>query len=280
MASVEGLLSEVSPNIKLTHVINAGDQLYYGDRRLYTHVEPKVQAGAGKQGKTQEKHEEEGNPVYEAIQTAKHAVQSVLGGIAHALEPGNDEVEELRKEIAELKLGQVKLRDEITELRQLVQKLSGGQATTSTKPAAAPAQTKPAPKEEAAEEEEDFDLFGSEDEEDEEQKKVREQRLADYAAKKSKKPGPIAKSSVILDVKPWDDTTDLKEMENLVRSIEQDGLLWGAAKLVPVGYGINKLQIVSTIEDAKVSVDDIIERIQDDFQDHVQSVDIVAFNKI
>lgn len=93
--------------------------------------------------------------------------------------------------------------------------------------------------------------------------------MADYAAKKSKKPGPIAKSSVILDVKPWDDTTDLKEMENLVRSIEQDGLLWGAAKLVPVGYGINKLQIVSTIEDAKVSVDDIIERIQDDFQDHV-----------
>jgi translation elongation factor EF-1beta len=280
MASVEGLLSEVSPNIKLTHVINAGDQLYYGDKRLYTHVEPKVQAG--KQDKTQEKptkHEEEGNPVYEAIQTAKHAVQSVLGGIAHALEPANDEVEELRKEIAELKLGQGKLRDEITELRQLVQKLSGGQATTSTKPAAAPAQTKTAPKEEPAEEE-DFDLFGSEDEEDEEQKKVREQRLADYAAKKSKKPGPIAKSSVILDVKPWDDTTDLKEMENLVRSIEQDGLLWGAAKLVPVGYGINKLQIVSTIEDAKVSVDDIIERIQDDFQDHVQSVDIVAFNKI
>jgi len=274
MASVEGLLSEVSPNVKLTHVINAGDQLYYGDRRLYTHVEPKVQAG--NQDKTQQptKHEEEGNPVYEAIQTAKHAVQSVLGGIAHALEPGNDEVEELRKEIAELKLGQGKLRDEITELRQLVQKLSGGQATTSTKPAAAPAQTKP------AEEEEDFDLFGSEDEEDEEQKKVREQRLADYAAKKSTKPGPIAKSSVILDVKPWDDTTDLKEMENLVRSIEQDGLLWGAAKLVPVGYGINKLQIVSTIEDAKVSVDDIIERIQDDFQDHVQSVDIVAFNKI
>lgn len=40
-----------------------------------------------------------------------------------ALEPANDEVEELRKEIAELKLGQGKLRDEITELRQLVQKV-------------------------------------------------------------------------------------------------------------------------------------------------------------
>lgn len=76
---------------------------------------------------------------------------------------------------------------------------------------------------------------------------------------------------MILDVKPWDDTTDLKEMEGLVRSIEQDGLIWGAAKQVPVGYGISKVQIVSTIEDAKVSVDDIIERIQDEFQDHVSS---------
>jgi len=134
-------------------------------------------------------------------------------------------------------------------------------------------------KEEAAEKEDDFDLFDSE-EEDEEDKKVREKRLSDYAAKKANKPGPIAKSSVILDVKPWDDTTDLKEMERLVRTIEQDGLIWGAGKLVPVGYGINKLQIVSTIEDAKVSVDDIIEKIQDDFADYVQSVDIVAFNKV
>ena len=43
-------------------------------------------------------------------------------------------------------------------------------------------------------------------------------------------PALIAKSNIILDVKPWDDETDMKEMEKLVRSIEADGLLWGACK--------------------------------------------------
>lgn len=51
------------------------------------------------------------------------------------------------------------------------------------------------------------------------------------------------------------------------------------AKLVPVGYGINKLQIMCVVEDEKVSVDDLTEQIQD-FSDYVQSVDIAAFNKI
>lgn len=51
------------------------------------------------------------------------------------------------------------------------------------------------------------------------------------------------------------------------------------AKLVPVGFGINKLQIMCVVEDEKVSVDYLIEEIQN-FEQHVQSVDIVAFNKI
>ena len=41
----------------------------------------------------------------------------------------------------------------------------------------------------------------------------------------------IAKSSLLIDVKPWDDETDMKEMEKHVRTIEMDGLLWGACKL-------------------------------------------------
>ena len=38
----------------------------------------------------------------------------------------------------------------------------------------------------------------------------------------------IAKSNIVLDVKPWDDETDMVELEKCVRSIEMDGLLWGA----------------------------------------------------
>lgn len=130
-----------------------------------------------------------------------------------------------------------------------------------------------------AEAEDDVDLFGSEDEDDAEAAKVREERLKAYAEKKSKKPVLIAKSSIVLDVKPWDDETDMKEMEQKVRTITMDGLVWGASKLVPVGYGINKLQIMCVVEDEKVSVDLLQEQIQE-FEDHVQSVDIAAFNKI
>ena len=124
----------------------------------------------------------------------------------------------------------------------------------------------------------DLDLFGS-DEEDAEAEKLKQERLKQYQEKKSKKPGVIAKSSVVLDVKPWDDETDMAEMEKKVRSIESDGLKWGASKLVPLAYGIKKLQIMCVVEDDKISIDWLTEEIQN-FEDFVQSVDIAAFQKI
>ncbi|CAB4408943.1 unnamed protein product [Rhizophagus irregularis] len=136
------------------------------------------------------------------------------------------------------------------------------------------------PTEEKKDDDDDVDLFGSDDEEeDEEAERQKAERLAEYRRKKEAKPKVIAKSMVILDVKPWDDTTDLAEMEKFVRSIELDGLVWGASKLVPVGYGINKLQISCVVEDDKVGVDDLEERITG-FEEHVQSVDVAAFNKL
>lgn len=55
-------------------------------------------------------------------------------------------------------------------------------------------------KKEEEEDDDDIDLFGSDD--DEEAEKIKEQRLKDYADRKSKKPALIAKSSILLDVKP------------------------------------------------------------------------------
>lgn len=54
------------------------------------------------------------------------------------------------------------------------------------------------------------------------------------------------------------------------------------AKLVPVGYGIKKMQIMLTIVDDLVSVDDLIEEhlTAEPVNEYVQSCDIVAFNKI
>merc|ERR1712136_312413 len=43
--------------------------------------------------------------------------------------------------------------------------------------------------------------------------RIKQERVAAYAARKEKKPALIAKSNIILDVKPWDDETDMKEVE-------------------------------------------------------------------
>merc|ERR1711993_219363 len=120
----------------------------------------------------------------------------------------------------------------------------------------------------AADDDDDVDPFGSDDEEeDAAAAKIREERLKAYAEKKSKKPALIAKTSVLLDVKPWDDET------------EMDGLTWGATKLVPVGYGISKLTIMCTVVDDQVSIEELQEKIEA-FEDFVQSCDVAAMNKI
>ena len=89
----------------------------------------------------------------------------------------------------------------------------------------------------------------------------------------------IAKSSILMDVKVWDDTIDLEALCTKITSNEKDGLLWGAHKLVPVAFGVKKLQLLFVIEDDKVSSDDIEDLIMQ-YEDEVQSMDIVAWNKI
>lgn len=59
-----------------------------------------------------------------------------------------------------------------------------------------------------------------------------------------------------------------------------DGLLWKTEyKKVPVAYNIKKLQMGCTVEDDKVLVDDLFEKIQV-WEDEVQSIDIVTFQKV
>lgn len=129
--------------------------------------------------------------------------------------------------------------------------------------------------------EEDVNLFDSEDEEvDEEAEKVKQQRVAEYTLKKAATgPKPAAKSIVILDIKPWDDETDLEKMLAIIKEIEMDGLTWGSHQWIPVGYGIQKLQINLVIEDEKVSLTDLQILIEED-EDHVQSTDCVAMQKL
>ncbi|KAH7035323.1 uncharacterized protein B0I36DRAFT_360711 [Microdochium trichocladiopsis] len=136
-----------------------------------------------------------------------------------------------------------------------------------------------APAAEPAADDDDVDLFGSDEEEDPEAVRIREERLAAYKEKKAAKPKVAAKSVVTMEVKPWDDETDMTALESSVRSIEMDGLVWGASKLVPVGYGVSKLQINLVVEDEKVSLEDLADKIAE-FEDYVQSTDVIAMQKL
>ncbi|KAK0552766.1 Translation elongation factor 1 beta [Tilletia horrida] len=147
-------------------------------------------------------------------------------------------------------------------------------APSSSKAAAAPAAAA------ADDDDDEVDLFGSDDEEDAEAERIKAERVAEYNKKKAAKgPRAAAKSVVTFEVKPWDDETDMAELEKAVRSIEKDGLVWGASKLVPVGYGVRKLQITIVIEDEKVSLDELQEQVAE-FEDYVQSTDIAAMQKL
>merc|ERR1712088_354408 len=169
----------------------------------------------------------------------------------------------LEEENKQLKKVTDDLKALVLSLEARVGQLEGGKP--AAKPTAkAPAKPAPAP---------------ADEEESEEKKRITEERLKAYHEKKSKKPQVIAKTSVLLDVKPWDDETDHDQMLASVKSIEMDGLLWGAHKLIPIGYGIKKLQVMCTVEDEKVSVEELTEKIEE-FEDFVQSCDVNAMNKI
>eukprot|EP00095_Tigriopus_kingsejongensis_P000627 maker-scaffold275_size226830-snap-gene-0.30 protein:Tk00627 transcript:maker-scaffold275_size226830-snap-gene-0.30-mRNA-1 annotation:"elongation factor 1-delta" len=184
--------------------------------------------------------------------------------------------QDLVQKIQKLENDNKNLQKVCDDLKNLVLKLDKRVQGLETGNKGAPAKT--ATKDD---DDDDVDLFGSESDEEEDADKVRirEERLKAYHEKKSKKPTLIAKTSVLLDVKPWDDETDMDAMLAAVKTIKKDGLLWGASKLVPVGYGIKKLQVMCVVEDEKVSIDELCEQIAE-FEDFVQSADISSMSKI
>merc|ERR1711887_339647 len=185
----------------------------------------------------------------QARQLIKNSLECVDGLVSAS---GSSEDMALVKKLNALEVENKQLKKVTDDLKALVLslearvgQLEGGKPAAKAAPA--PAKAAPAPAEE--------------EDESEEKKRI------------------IAKTSVLLDVKPWDDETDHDQMLASVKSIEMDGLLWGAHKLIPIGYGIKKLQVMCTVEDEKVSVEELTEKIEE-FEDFVQSCDVNAMNKI
>jgi translation elongation factor EF-1beta len=123
----------------------------------------------------------------------------------------------------------------------------------------------------------DFDLFGDETEED---KKAAEELKTKVEAPKKVKVAPIAKSLVCFDVKGYEVGQDFEAMAAKIRAeVNADGLIWmDTHKVVPIAFGMMKLQMTMLIVDDKIQTDDIFEQIEA-WEDDVQSTDVVSFNK-
>ena len=146
--------------------------------------------------------------------------------------------------------------------------------------------SQPPPTDDDDSEEEDEEEEDDEDEEEENEKRLaaiaeahRQKKIAEGKLKVV-----INMSKVVLDVKPWDDETNMEELEALVRGIKHatnpNAIEWQASQLEDIGYGIKKLRIMVQVIDDEVSVDEDLVDVICGFEDHVQSCDIFAFNKV
>jgi len=143
-----------------------------------------------------------------------------------------------------------------------------------------PEPKKAEPKKEEPAKDDDMDLFGDDDEGDAAALEAMKKKKAEEKNKDKKKNEVIQKSLILLEVKVWDPEQDYDALAKKILQIERDGLFWKTEyQLKDVAFGVKKIVIGLVVEDEKVSVDDIIEEIQS-WEDEVQSVDILAFNKI
>ena len=123
----------------------------------------------------------------------------------------------------------------------------------------------------------DLDLFGEDNEED---KKAKDELKKKNKANKKDKKKPIDKSHVILEIKGWEEGQDLEALaKKIISTIQKDGLQWNTGyKLEEVAFGIKKLVIAFLAEDDKCSVQEV-QDILESWEDEIQSVEVVSFNK-
>eukprot|EP00026_Physarum_polycephalum_P020257 Phypoly_transcript_22729.p2 GENE.Phypoly_transcript_22729~~Phypoly_transcript_22729.p2 ORF type:complete len:102 (+),score=24.40 Phypoly_transcript_22729:94-399(+) len=68
-------------------------------------------------------------------------------------------------------------------------------------------------------------------------------------------------TKVVFDIAPWDEETNLDEVEKRVRAIAKPGLVWEQSERQPVVGKIFKLRIGAKVE-ASVSTEELTETIQ------------------
>ena len=193
--------------------------------------------------------------------------------------PGlNAKLRSLDHEIAQLNICTRDLKKLILCLESRVGGLEVRQATTpcldEEKKSSIDGETATPPLEQRKTEDTDIHLPGS-DEEEQETPRTAHVLIKEYEEKHP----TIAKTSVLFEIMPCDGKTDLDKMLEHVKSINMDGLHWGDSRREEVANDIEKMTLMCTVEDAKVSIDELAEKMES-LKDFIKSVKVSAMNKI
>lgn len=191
--------------------------------------------------------------------------------------PGlNAKLRSLDHEIAQLNICTRDLKKLILCLESRVGGLEVRKATApclEEKKSSIEGETATPPLEQRKTENTDIHLPGS----DEEKEEKETPKTAHVHIKKYEDNHPTAHTSVLLEIMPCDEKTD-KMLEH-VKSINMDGLHWGDSRREKVANDIEKVTLMCTVEDAKVSISELAEKMES-FKDFIRSVKVSAMNTI
>ncbi|CDI85506.1 elongation factor 1-beta, putative [Eimeria praecox] len=113
-----------------------------------------------------------------------------------------------------------------------------------------------------------MDGVGWDDDNEEELKKLKEKKKQEQKKKKE----VINKSSLVIEVKPADASSDLEEIARLVKAIKIEGVTWG--ETVKKREKLKKRQETGEEEEEEEDED------EEGPRGLVQSAEIVSFNKL
>lgn len=136
-------------------------------------------------------------------------------------------------------------------------------------------------KEEKKEEaDDDFDPFAETTEDDKKELEEMKKKAKKEDKKKKEKKGEA--SLILIEIKGYDPEQDFDALaKKLQEEVKADGLEWKKEyQLKEIAFGMKKIIMGCIVEDAICSIDDIIEKITSEYEDEVQSIDILSFNKL
>jgi len=133
----------------------------------------------------------------------------------------------------------------------------------------------------AADDDDDMDDMFGDDDDDGAPKEMNEGLLKLKAAAEARlaKKEAAQRMMVVMEVKPWEAEQDLTKLwKKLTTEVAPEGLKWGeGCNLVDVAFGIKKI-VMSCVVNMTVSTDDVVEQMQETYEDEVQSIDVISMN--